>query len=201
MYFFDLEDYATTYRGGFNSFNCDVVPNDWEDYLAQYRAEKDRFKKCFDELYTQKQFEYLGGNNEGESLTNDPCLNKTNEIYMLFESLFDETETKMNLLITALAAATPYQPETFDISLYYSYIDTYDKMIDTSKKLILMLNTRCAVMGVNNNVGVDTQTLGTKTINKCTGVYMTKMDNGSEFIGTITSSSTVTPTFTRSLYE
>jgi hypothetical protein len=204
MYFFDLEDYATTYRIGtteFNGFDCNSIPKDWEDFTGVYRTERDRFVSCFNELYRQKQSEYLGGDNEGELPTNDACLNKTNEIYMLFEALLGETETKMNLLIAALAAATPYQPETFDISLYYSYIDTYNRMIETSKNLILMLNTRCGVIGVENNVGVDTQTLGNKTINKCTGVYMKQMDNGSEFIGKITSSSTVTPTFTRSLYE
>lgn len=176
----------------FNGFNCGVVPNNWEDFTSVYRTERDRFVSCFNELYRQKQSEYLGGDNEGELPTNDPCLNKTNEIYILFEALLGETETKMNLLIAALAAATPYQPETFDISLYYSYIDTYDRMMDESKKLILMLNTRCTIMGVENNVGVDTQTLGTKTINKCTGVYMKQMDNGSEFIGKITSDSNIT---------
>jgi hypothetical protein len=171
----------------FNGFNCGVIPNDWEDYKAVYKAERDRFLKCFNELYAQKQFEYLGGSNVLP--TNDPCLNKTNEIYMLFEDLLNETETKMNLLIAALAAATPNQPETFDVSIYYSYIDTYDNMIETSKNLILMLNTRCGAMGIENNVGVDTQTLGTKIVHQCSGVYMKQMDNGSEFIGKITSTS------------
>jgi hypothetical protein len=204
MYFFDLEDYATTYRIGtteINGFDCNSIPKDWEDYLSQYRSESGRFIKCFYELYKQKQFEYLGGNNEGLAPNTDPCWDNIQLKYILFETLFNEMLIKMNVLITALAAATPYQPETFDISLYYSYIDTYNRMMDESKKLILMLNTRCTIMGVENNVGVDTQTLGTKTINKCTGVYMKQMDNGSEFIGKITSSSTVTPTFTRSLYE
>jgi hypothetical protein len=175
----------------FNGFNCSIVPNDWEDYLEQYMAEKDRFAKCFNELLLEKKFEYLGGNNQNEvPLPNtDPCWDKTIEMYTLFESLFNETTIKMNLLIAALAAATPNQPETFDVSTYYTYIETYNKMIETSKKLMLMFNTRCAVMGIENNVGVDTQTLGTKIVHKCTGVYMKQMDNGSEFIGNITSTS------------
>ena len=40
-----------------------------------------------------------------------------------------------------------------------------------------------------NNVGVDIQTLGSKPIYKCTGVYMKQMDNGSEFIGNVISTS------------
>ena len=40
-----------------------------------------------------------------------------------------------------------------------------------------------------NNVGVDIQTLGSKPIYKCTGVYMKQMDNGSEFIVNVISTS------------
>jgi hypothetical protein len=178
----------------FNGFNCSIVPNDWEDYLEQYRAEKDRFAKCFNELLLEKTFEYLGGDNESELPVpiNDPCWDEIQSMITLFYSLLGQTTNKMNILIAALAAATPNQPETFDVNVYYDYIETYNEMMDTSKMIIIMLNTRCSVMGVENNVGVDTQTLGTKIVHQCTGVYMKQMDNGSEFIGNISSKPNIT---------
>lgn len=178
----------------FNGFNCSIVPNDWEDYLEQYKAEKDRFAKCFNELLLEKTFEYLGGDNGSELPVpiNDPCWDEIQSMITLFYSLFGQTTNKMDILIAALAAATPNQPETFDVNVYYDYIETYNEMMDTSKMIIIMLNTRCSVMGVENNVGVDTQTLGTKIVHQCTGVYMKQMDNGSEFIGNISSKPNIT---------
>jgi len=178
----------------FNGFNCSIVPNDWEDYLEQYRAEKDRFAKCFNELLLEKTFEYLGGDNGIELPVpiNDPCWDEIQSMITLFYSLFGQTTNKMDILIAALAAATPNQPETFDVNVYYDYIETYNEMMDTSKMIIIMFNTRCSVMGVENNVGVDTKTLGTKIVHKCTGVYMKQMDNGSEFIGNISSKPNIT---------
>ena len=174
----------------FNGFNCSVVPNDWEEFLQVYRAERDRFIGCFNELYYQKQFEYLGG--VDITPINDPCWNNLVSMKDLFDSLFIETENNMNLLIAALNAAIPNQPETFDISTYYAYIETYNEMIETSKNLMVMFNTRCSVMGIENNVGVDTQTLGTKIVHQCSGVYMKQMDNGSEFVGKISSIPNIT---------
>jgi hypothetical protein len=173
----------------FNGFNCSIIPNDWDNYLVQYTTEKDRFKKCFDNLYLQKKNEYLGGNNEEPA--NDRCWNKIKGTYEFFQFLFSDTENRMNLLVATLNAATPYESETFDASTYYKYIEVYNQMIDTSKKLILMLNTRCTIMGVENNIGVDKQTIyptdgitNPKT-STCVGVYMKQMDNGSEFRGKV----------------
>ena len=41
-------------------------------------------------------------------------------------------------------------------------------------------------IGIDINIGVDLKVIGNNTIQKCTGVYIKKIDNGSEFLGTIT---------------
>lgn len=40
-------------------------------------------------------------------------------------------------------------------------------------------------IGIDTNVGVDLKVLGNVKTQKCTGVYIKKIDNGSEFLGTI----------------
>ena len=47
-------------------------------------------------------------------------------------------------------------------------------------------NIKYDYIGIDNNVGVDIKTVTGKTIQHCVGVYIKKIDNGSEFIGTIT---------------
>lgn len=187
MYFFTIENGPNS----FNGFNCNIVPNNWDDYYKVFNKDFLRYNKCMDNSYNSKLREYLD-TRRLTSVTkfNDSCYNNIIKTFNAFKIQIDLTKKSMIDLLTALKNATPNQPSTFDSNAYYYYINTYNTMSDTGKRLDLMLTTGCGVIGIENKVGVDTSIIGSDKTQKCTGVYIKQMNNGSEFIGTITDSNT-----------
>ena len=195
MYFFEL--LTPNDPNNFNGFNCNIVPNNWNDYEAVYSQDFRRYTQCVYNSYNQKLRDYL----RERKLTNvtklsDSCYNNIITTFNAFTTQVTITRDSMTNLITALTNATPNQPSTFDANVYYTYITNYDTMADTGKRLDLMLTTGCGVIGIDNKVGIDTSVIGSKLTQQCTGVYMKQINNGSEFIGTVTDSN-----YTKSLYE
>lgn len=188
MYFFNL--YDGNNPNNFNGFNCNIVPNNWADYNYVYRQDFNRYTKCIISSYRKNRDYYINKNNllTNTAKLNDGCYVKAEAMYMLFKDSQTQANSSMTLLMDALIIATPNQPETFDSKTYYDYISDYNKMADIGKKLGLMFTTGCSVIGIENNVGVDTSIVGSNLTQQCTGVYMRQIDNGSEFIGKITNS-------------
>jgi len=192
MYFFDF--LGPNDPNNFNGFNCNIVPNNWGDYEAVYGQDFRRYTQCMYNSYNTKLRQYLF-ERKLTSVTklNDSCYNNIIKTFNVFTTQITITRDSMTKLIAALTIATPNQPSTFDSSTYYDYITKYDEMADTGKRLDLMLTTGCGVIGIDNKVGIDTSVIGSKLTQQCTGVYMKQINNGSEFIGTVTDSNKIIP--------
>lgn len=164
----------------FNGFNCNIVPNNWDDYETEFNKELTRYTKCIEDSYNLNILDYF--NKYGD----DICYKEIQKTWSLFGTQKNLVNTSMTNLLTALRNAIPNEPDTFDSSTYYAYINNYKQLADMGKKLDLMFSTGCGVIGIDNNVGVDTSIIGNSLTQQCTGVYVKQIDNGSEFIGKIT---------------
>ncbi len=167
MYLFDRED-----------FNCDVIPNDWEDYAGSLRYLFNGNLKCLNKLIDSKKSE----------LSN----NTWNQLQILFEEYKNAvTETKLNLsiLIQALVA-NPSGSTCFDKTVFTNYLASYSIVKKLSQELNLLIATNGDYIGYDLNVGVGNSTIfptsGSSKVTTCSGVYIKQMDFGSEFIGTVT---------------
>ena len=172
----------------FNGFNCNSVPKNWDDYNIVFTQEFARYTKCIEDSYN------LNLGNYYSKYGNDSCYKEIIKTHTLLDTQIILVSTSMANLLAALKIATPSQPNTFDSGTYYAYINNYNQMVDTSKKLDLMFSTGCGIIAIDNNVGVDTSIIGNSLTQQCTGVYLKQFDNGSEFIGTITNTKDIIPT-------
>lgn len=172
MYFFDKED-----------FNCNEIPNDWEDYATTFRSLMDVYTKSFASWYAS---------NQNPNISSE-CHDKIAELFDSWKNTFIVgTRTKFALFIAELVATPTDDTCGFDSTTYYNYLDAYNKMIKVSDEITLLTNSGCKLENFNRNVGVDISTItGDKKVSQCHGVYIKQIDNGSEFIGKI-----ITPTTT-----
>ena len=169
MYFFDKE-----------YFNCNAMPSDWEDYATTIRELINAYAKGFAMWYESN---------------NNSSLDCEDKIVSLFDTwkntLLDNTRTTLASLIAELTA-TSTDTCNFDSTKHTNYLNAYNKMVNTSNEITLLITSECMLIGVENNVGVDsinilpTNGVTKNKISTCNGVYMKQMNNGSEFIGKVT---------------
>lgn len=168
MYLFDRED-----------FNCDVIPNDWEDYATTIRALFDANLKCLNNLIKSKQSE-----------VSTETYNKLLLLFQDYLTAVNDTKASLNTLVQELSA-NPSGSTCFDKTLYINYLSSYSIVQDLLQEINLLIITNGDIIGYDLNVSSDTTLIypvsgssSTKVLT-CTGVYMKQMDFGSEFIGSV----------------
>ena len=166
MYLFDKEE-----------FNCNELPNDWEDYGSSFRALYDAYVKCVSE--------YIKYNT---STLPASVVSELNQL--LFELNNVKNETFANLLVL-LTALTESPLNCFDKTIYTTYMASYSEFKSIAQKIDVLLTTGGDTIGVQPDISVELTTIyptdgpiKPKTT-KCVGVYMKQMNNGSEFIGKV----------------
>ena len=167
MYLFNKEDY-----------NCNEVPTDWDVYANGIRATIDVYRKCIKRNIQE---------NNG-TLPIDVLI-KLNGLYT------DLTLAAMELgdkLSDMMAVLTVSPLNCFDKNLYTTYMKSYNSFKAIGNKIDILLTTGGQEIGIQPDISVSLTTIyPTDGVVKpktstCVGVYMKQMDNGSEFIGTVT---------------
>ena len=162
MYLFDLEDY-----------NCNAVPNDWEDYATGFRASYDAYMGCI-----SRYLKSMSGSMSASDVV------KLNDLLEELTVAYNDAKAKVTILLNALSIAPL---NCLDKSLLTNYMASFNYFKSISQKINVILTTGGDAIAVKSDIGVDlttiTPTQGKTT--KCEGVYMKQMDNGSEFRGKI----------------
>jgi hypothetical protein len=163
MYLFDLEEY-----------NCNAVPNDWEDYATGFRASYDAYMGCI-----SRYLKSMSGSMSASDVV------KLNDLLEELTVAYNDAKAKVTILLNALSIAPL---NCLNKTLVSNYMSSYSEFKMIAQKINVILTTGGDAIAINPQVGVDlttiTPTQGKTT--KCEGVYMKQMDNGSEFRGKIT---------------
>ena len=163
MYLFDLEEY-----------NCNAVPNDWEDYATGFRASYDAYMGCISRYFTS-----VSGSMSASDIV------KFNDLLEELTVAYNDAKAKVTILLNALSIAPL---NCLNKTLVSNYMSSYSEFKMIAQKINVILTTGGDAIAINPQVGVDLTTISPtqgKTT-KCEGVYMKQMDNGSEFRGKIT---------------
>ena len=179
MYFFDLEDYASVY-------GCSTLPSSWDTFESYLYTIHSSYSTNFKAWYENKEDIINSFDSE--------CIKNISEKYGVWTSIDKATSNIIATLIDELKTSTTYGCD-FDNTYYLDYVKNNEDKISLANEITLLITTGCELVGSNDNIGVDTSNITTKSkIEKCTGVYIKQINYGSEFRGTIN-------IYKKSLYE
>lgn len=180
MYLFDLEDFYNSGVCGANMTR--TTPSQWEDVFTTFR-----------EIINQNSNEfknyYLG------EIANFPASDCKNKIIDLFDkwAVFVD-DNPIGPLRQALAdLESSLVNGTFDQcghSEWNVYMDAFKKNKELQKQIVFLLDTDCDVQAYDFNTCSDNTTISDEkpVTSKCCGIYIKRIDIGSEFRGTVTDS-------------
>lgn len=180
MYLFDLEDFYNSGVCGANMTK--TTPSQWGDVFTTFR-----------EIINQNSNEfknyYLG------EIANFPASDCKNKIIDLFDkwAVFVD-DNPIGPLRQALAdLESSLVNGTFDQcghSEWNVYMDAFKKNKELQKQIVFLLDTDCDVQAYDFNTCSDNTTISDEkpVTSKCCGIYIKRIDIGSEFRGTVTDS-------------
>jgi len=178
MYFFDIED---LYNAGVCGANMTkTTPIQWEEVFTIFRAIIDVNSQKFNQYYLSAT----------ESLPASKCKTQIASLYNNWENYATQGGTlrqKLSELETSL------KDGTFDEcghSQWKGYMDAYNTYLELQKRIVFLIDTNCEVQAYDFDTCVDVTTISDEkpVTTKCCGIYMKRVDIGSEFIGTVTDS-------------
>lgn len=179
---YTYQSYSFTYSFNQSDFNCNQIPNDWEDYAANYRTLFDVNLKCVYELIDSKSGDLP-----------KKVMDKLYQLYQEYRDAVLEAKVNLNLLIDELYSK-PEGSNCFNKTLQTNYLTSFEIVKDLLKEINLLITTGGDAIGYDLNVGIDTTvvypTSGSTKTTHCSGAYMKQMDFGSEFIGSVSIMST-----------
>lgn len=170
MYFFDPE-----------SLKCHQIPNDWEDYFATIREVSNAQIKCFGN--------WIGGWSASTNV-NIECRDYVMNIYWS-----ELLPAYSNIEASRIALGNSLYSSAYTPDLLATYLSDFEIYSDLVNKVQVYIDAGCCVIGYDSNVNVDMSILTFTTGNcqtiigdaeKCTGVFIQQVDDGSEFRGRVT---------------
>jgi len=182
MYFFDIED---LYNAGVCGSNMTkTTPTQWEDVFTTFRSIIDYNSKMFNEYYLSQ----IGTFEASE------CKDRITALYDEWFVFIDYEP--LGPLRQALAdLETALRNGSFDQcghSEWNAYMDAFKKNKDLQKEIVFLLDTNCEVQAYDFDTCSDITTITNEkqVTTKCCGIYMKRIDIGSEFRGTVKDSNT-----------
>jgi hypothetical protein len=169
MYLLNIED-----------FDCTQKPSDWEVYASTFRGLYNAYMKCISNSI----------NSNSANMSPNQLAKLTSLFNDSLTDAFNDVINKLQLLMDELKIAPV---NCFDKSLYVNYISSYNSFKTIGDKINVILGTGGDAIAIEPNISVSmtvippTDSLRKPITTKCTGVYMKQMNNGSEFIGKISS--------------
>lgn len=180
MYFFDIED---LYNAGVCGANMTkTTPSQWEDVFTTFRAIINQNSKQFNEYYLSQ----IGTFAASECKDRITALYDEWIVFVDYEPM-GELRQSLEDLETALRTGT------FDQcghSEWNAYMDAFKKNKELQKEIVFLLDSKCDVQAYDFNTCSDVTTITNEkaVTTKCCGIYMKRIDIGSEFRGTVTDS-------------
>jgi hypothetical protein len=180
MYLLDIEDF---YNAGVCGDNMTkTTPTQWEDVFNSIRALIDSNFSAFRSYYTENY----------NLLPESPCKQELNRLYNSLKQMVGSSPNG-NLKIKVQLLESALRNNNFDEcnhSQWNDYMTAYKQYVDLQKEIAFLFDYGCDNEAHNLGVSVDMTTItDTKSVTtKCNGIYMSRIDAGSEFRGKVTDS-------------
>jgi hypothetical protein len=186
MYLFDLEDFYNSGVCGANMTK--TTPSQWEDVFTTFRSIIDYNSKSFNDYYL-------------EEIANFPASDCKNKIIDLYNEWFVFVDYEpIGPLRQALAdLESSLVNGTFDQCGYTewnAYMDAFNQNKELQRQIVFLLDTNCDVQAYDFNTCSEITTITDEkpVTSKCCGIYIKRIDIGSEFRGTVTDSNSSSQT-------
>ena len=183
MYFFDIEDF---YNAGVCGSNMTkTTPTQWQEVFTTFRAIIDNNSKQFNEYYLIEIGNFAASD----------CKDRITALYNKWRYLINlQPMGKLRQSLADLEASLING--SFDQcghSQWDAYMAAFKQNKDLQKQIVFLLDTNCEVQAYDFDTCVDVTTISDEkpVTTKCCGIYIKKVDIGSEFIGTVTDSNKV----------